>query len=236
MAAISLNETTDNAVLARLLALDGLDLVDVGCGAGRLCRWLAEQGATVTGVEPDPLQAAKNRDAPGSGVTFVEAPGDSIPVDSASVDGVFFSRSLHHVPPPLMDSTLAEARRLLKPGGGFLCIIEPGLEGSFHEFSRLFNDESEARRMAITALERIAPSFTDLAEYRYQLGVSFADFETFLDGQRAVTFRETYMARIDTPEVREKFATGRAEGAYEFTQVMRLWLYREARAPALTRP
>ena len=57
-----LGERSDVAALLALTPVSGLALVDVGCGAGRNARDLAEAGATVLGVEPDPIQAARNRE------------------------------------------------------------------------------------------------------------------------------------------------------------------------------
>ncbi len=55
MAAEELGEATDMEAVDRLLPVTGLALADVGCGAGRTSRALAERGATVLGVEPDPI-------------------------------------------------------------------------------------------------------------------------------------------------------------------------------------
>ncbi len=86
-------------VIDRLVPVAGLNVVDVGCGGGRLTRQLAERGAKVLGVEPDPIQAEKNRAAAAMpGLSFVEAPGQALPIDDGLLDGVFFSYSLHHVP------------------------------------------------------------------------------------------------------------------------------------------
>ena len=65
--------STDLAVLDRLVQVRGLQVVDVGCGAGALARSIAERGAQVLGVEPDPVQAERNREAPETdGVSFAE--------------------------------------------------------------------------------------------------------------------------------------------------------------------
>ncbi len=50
-------ETDDLAVIDRRLEVGGLSLVDVGCGDGDFARALAERGAEVLWIEPDPIQA-----------------------------------------------------------------------------------------------------------------------------------------------------------------------------------
>ena len=83
-----LGERSDAAALTAATAIAGLALIDVGCGAGANARALAEAGATVLGVEPDPIQAAKNRDAaPTAGVTFVEARAEGSPSPRARSTG-----------------------------------------------------------------------------------------------------------------------------------------------------
>ena len=124
-------ETDDLAVIDRRLEVGGLSLVDVGCGDGDFARALAERGAAVLAIEPDPIQAEKNRGAaPTAGVTFAEAPAQRIPLEDASADGVLFKYSLHHVPAAEMDAALEDAMRVLKPGSGFLYVMEPVMAGS----------------------------------------------------------------------------------------------------------
>ena len=112
-----LGELTDLGAVDRLVTVKGLDLIEVGCAGDDMARRLAERGATVLGVEPDPVQAEKNRaQSPTAGVSLVEAGGEALPAEDHSVDGVLFFRSLHHVPAALMDKALAEAARVLKTG------------------------------------------------------------------------------------------------------------------------
>ena len=90
----NLGERADVAAVAALTPVAGLTLVDVGCGAGRTAHELAALGASVIAIEPDPIQAAKNREAePAPGVAFLEARAEILPVASGSADGVFFFRS-----------------------------------------------------------------------------------------------------------------------------------------------
>ncbi|MDE2463381.1 MAG: class I SAM-dependent methyltransferase, partial [Alphaproteobacteria bacterium] len=102
-----LGRMNDLEAIGALLEVKGLRLVDVGCASGAQDRELVGRGATVLGVEPDPVQAEKNRKAePLPGLTFVEARAQALPAESQSMDGVFFFRSLHHVPMEAMDAAL----------------------------------------------------------------------------------------------------------------------------------
>ena len=88
-----LGELSDVAAVEALLSaaglsLAGLSVVDVGCGAGASSRELAARGASVLAVEPDPVQAAKNRAAPPSqGVGFAETGAESQPAEPGAMAG-----------------------------------------------------------------------------------------------------------------------------------------------------
>ena len=149
-----LGRLNDLEAIDRLLAVKGLKLLDVGCASGAQDRELVARGATVLGVEPDPVQAEKNRNAaPLQGLQFVEARAQALPADDQSMDGVFFFRSLHHVPMEAMDAAFAEAARVLKPDG-FLWIVEPGMTGTHFPLMRPFHDETVVRNAAQAALAR----------------------------------------------------------------------------------
>ena len=227
MTASDLGESNDLAVATELLAFDGRTLVDVGCAAGDLARGLAERGATVIGVEPDPVQAEKNRQVtPVPGVTFLEASAEAIPLESGAADGVIFSRSLHHVPATSMDQALGEAVRLLKPDDGFLYAVEPDLDSPFTQLMRSVHDESKERRAAWAALDRVRAQFDRLDDYCFTRVTTFPDFASFVERQSAVTFAERDAARIDTAEIRALFETGRGDGEYRFPQLMLVRLLR----------
>lgn len=228
----NLGEKTDIEAVLSLLPVSGLSLVDVGCGPGLTSRALAAQGARVLAVEPDPVQAEKNRNAePVPGLRFVEGGAEQLPLADNSVDGVLFFRSLHHVPVEHMDAALTEAARVLKPDTGFLCIIEPGMTGTHFQVMRPFHDETRVRTAAQAALARTARDlFRERSSYRFAHFPRYPDFETMVERFVGTTFNAISRERVETDEVRALFESGRTTGGdHVFDQPMLMDLYR---APA----
>jgi ubiquinone/menaquinone biosynthesis C-methylase UbiE len=224
-----LGELTDLAAVSAVLSVDGLSVVDVGCGPGKVARELCAIGATVLGVEPDPIQAEKNRaSAPTAGLTFVEAGAERLPLETGSADGVFFFRSLHHVPIESMEAALAEAARVLKPEAGFLCVVEPGMTGTHFHVMRPFHDETRVRTEAQAALARVATRlFRREDRFQYVQFPRYPNFEALVARVLGQTFNDIQRDRVETPEVRARFEAGRSdEGDYVFEQPMLLNLYR----------
>jgi ubiquinone/menaquinone biosynthesis C-methylase UbiE len=223
-----LGELSDVGALLALIPVAGLVLVDVGCGAGKSSRELAEAGATVLAVEPDPIQAARNRAAdPAPGVAFAEAGAERLPAESGSADGVVFFRSLHHVPVEAMEAALAEAARVLKPETGFLCVIEPGMTGTHFPVMRPFHDETRVRNAAQGALDRTTGRFRERQLFRYLQHPRYADFGALVARVLGQTFNDIQRERVETDEVRALFEAGRCDrGDYAFEQPMLLDLFR----------
>ncbi len=224
-----LGERSDVAAVLALTPVAGLALIDVGCGAGKSSRELAEAGASVLAVEPDPIQAAKNREAaPVPGVAFVEAHAERLPAESRSIDGVIFFRSLHHVPVAAMEAALAEAARALKPETGFLCVIEPGMTGAHFPVMRPFHDETLARNAAQDALAYAAARlFSERQSFRFVQHPRYANFDALVARALGQTFNQIQRERVETDEVRALFEAGRTErGDYAFEQPMLLDLFR----------
>ncbi len=220
-----LGPLTDIEAVDQLVNVRKMEIVDVGCGDGTLARALAERGANVLGLEPDPVQAAKNRaQPPCPGVTLVEAGAQSIPLENGTADGVIFSRSLHHVPTKLMGRALCEARRVLKPKG-FVVVLEPEIDSPYSQLMRPFHDESKERAAAKRALKRLMPKvFRRRREYTYTTSEVHSDFESFVARMAGATFNTIRRDWVDTPKVRRAFEAGRTNGAYEFEHRMRAHL------------
>jgi ubiquinone/menaquinone biosynthesis C-methylase UbiE len=107
--------------LVERLALHAGDRVlDVGCGTGRLARWIAERvvpGGSVVGVDPLPERIAIARQHAGSApVTFETGQAEDLGAFAAeSFDAVSMSAMFHWIEDRAM--ALREVRRVLRPGG-----------------------------------------------------------------------------------------------------------------------
>lgn len=100
--------------------LEGVDLgpsvVEIGPGPGMTTDVLRERGHRVTAAEVDRAAAASL--ASRAPVAVCAADGAALPFADASFTGAACCTMLHHVPSPaLQDRLLAEARRVLRPGG-----------------------------------------------------------------------------------------------------------------------
>jgi ubiquinone/menaquinone biosynthesis C-methylase UbiE len=92
----------------------GATVVDVGCGTARAVAELAEHAAHAIGVDLDPaMLAAARRRFPGIDVRAADVTG--LPLGDGQVHGYRADKVYHILPDP--DAALAEARRVLAPGG-----------------------------------------------------------------------------------------------------------------------
>jgi SAM-dependent methyltransferase len=172
--------STDTAMLERLIAPAGKDVVDVGCGGGALVRELAALGARPIGIEisEEQLAGARARDD-GSGPPYLVGRAEALPLEDGSVDVVVFMRSLHHVPPEHLEAGLREARRVLRPGGA-VYVAEPLAQGDFFDLTSLVEDELEVRRAAQAALADAGRAGLERAvTVDYEVTVCLAGVEAF---------------------------------------------------------
>lgn len=198
--------TTNVDVLTGFLSVDACSLLDIGCGGMVFTRLLASLGATVLGIDPDSVQAEKNRrmDLP-ENIRFEEAGADQLPAADDSLDGVCFAYSLHHIPAHSYPRVFAEVFRVLKPGG-FLYVIEP-TNCPQNDVMKLYYNEDHERELAWTALHELAiPRFDSADAVTYH---SFAAYESWEDyaGQYANrSYNSSYSAEdVWRPEVKAAF-------------------------------
>lgn len=201
----NLGQATNVDVIREFVSLEGKRVVDAGCGNLTFTKLLVELGAMALAVDPDPVQAAKNQANPVTGIEFIQSGADQIPADDNSVDGVFFSYSLHHIPAELYPTVFSEVFRVLRPDG-FLYVIEP-IGGAANDVMKLFHDEDRERTVAWEALQTIAvPAFESADVVTYHGIVQFESWDAYADQYAGKSFNSLYTAAdVRRPEVEDAF-------------------------------
>jgi ArsR family transcriptional regulator len=109
---------------AALLGLlpDTWTVGDLGCGTGAMLPLLAPHVGLVIGVDAseEMLAAARARAADVPNVELRHGTLESLPLDDRALDAATLMLVLHHLASPA--DALAEARRVLKPGGRLLIV------------------------------------------------------------------------------------------------------------------
>jgi 2-polyprenyl-6-hydroxyphenyl methylase/3-demethylubiquinone-9 3-methyltransferase len=98
--------------------LEGLRVLDIGCGGGLICEPLARLGARVTGLDPavENIEAAR-RHAEGQGLAIEYRAGrvEELASDGLTFDAVVCLEVVEHVPDPA--AFLKACAALVRPGG-----------------------------------------------------------------------------------------------------------------------
>jgi ubiquinone/menaquinone biosynthesis C-methylase UbiE len=217
-------------LLAELVPLQAQAVVELGCGAARLARGLLTRWpqCTVTGLEVDTVQHAKNLANPQDGLRFVAAGAQAVPFPDASFDLALMLKSLHHVPMAEMDQALGEVARVLRPGG-FLYVSEPVYGGAFNELARLYNDEGVVRPAAQAALDRVlatGQTWEAVAERRFAQTAHFASFEDFAQRMMYPSFADHKVDQALLDRVRVAFEPHCGEQGAHFMRPMHVRLLR----------
>ena|SRR5688572_5654093 len=98
------------------------ELVDIGCGIGRMDEFLAPRVKHLTGVDVsgEMVRQARVRLGHIANASFVECDGHSLPLPDASADTVYSHIVFQHVPRRVVHGYLREAFRVLRGKGHFL--------------------------------------------------------------------------------------------------------------------
>lgn len=226
----TLPRRTHLEAMAGVLPLAGAMALDIGCGEGRVTRLMAGSGARVVGIDPGPQQIERALAEPRvAGESYVIGSAEALEVMSGTMDVVVFFNSLHHVPVAGMDRALAEAARVLRPGG-WLYIAEPIAEGPQFEMQRPYNDETEVRSLAYATIGRAAAhGLAPESETRYVFDSKHASFEAYRDNSVSVNPARARPFAEKEAELRARFAAlgTRRDDGWHFPQPIRVNLLRK---------
>lgn len=103
------------------LPLDGLNILDIGCGGGLLCEPLARLGATVTGIDAgfENIEAAKSHAASmGIDVAYRHVLPEQFELEQGRYDAVINMEVIEHVTD--VEKFLQSSAALVRPGGAMV--------------------------------------------------------------------------------------------------------------------
>ncbi|MBP2453054.1 class I SAM-dependent methyltransferase [Mycolicibacterium lutetiense] len=105
-------------------------VVDVGCGPGTAARVAARRGARVTGVDPSStmLRIARLITPSRAPITWSEGTAETLPATEGSATVVWALATVHHWQD--VGKAVAEARRVLAPGGRLIAIERQSPDGA----------------------------------------------------------------------------------------------------------
>jgi SAM-dependent methyltransferase len=121
----ALTAQTAGALLDAVGAKQDTRLLDVACGPGFIAGAAAQRGAAVVGLDFSAAMIAEARRRLPV-LTFQEGDAEALPFDAASFDAVAMNFGLLHLARP--DAALAEALRVLRPGGRYGFTVWAGPE------------------------------------------------------------------------------------------------------------
>lgn len=135
---------------ADLMPAAGTKSLDIGCGEGRIGRWLADSGHRVAGVDCSPTLANRAIEAGGyEEVVCGDAAALPWPADEFDIAVAFMS--LHDMPNPA--EVIKEIARVLRPGGVLCIAIVHPLNRPAEHFDDYFSEQRSTEVIIRNGLE-----------------------------------------------------------------------------------
>jgi len=133
-----------NRLMSKLHPTANQKLLDVGGGTGDIAFKYLERGgqdATVFDINDEMLKVGRDRAIDKgilSGIEWMQGNAEELPFEDATFDAYTIAFCIRNV--TRIDKALEEARRVLKPGGHFIClefskVVQPGLAKIYDTYS-----------------------------------------------------------------------------------------------------
>jgi len=213
------------SMLDAINAQPGMRLLDICCGTGRASAEAAARGLSVVGIDFAPAMVAEAQKL-FPAVDFRVGDAEALDFADGSFDAAICGFGLLHLPEP--EQGIAEAFRVLKPGGGYA--FSTWCTPDRAKLLRLFLDAVAAHADMTVPLPP-APSFFQFSDAAFSIAaLKRAGFrhaatseipleyegqslDDFLDWFEKSTVRMSALYRLQSPEVQRRIRDAIAEGA-----------------------
>mgnify|MGYP000087703665 CR=1 FL=1 len=191
-----------NALMDHLAPRPGMHLLDVAGGTGDIAfRYRDRGGGRVTVCDVNEAMVGVGRDRAldagrVEGIAWACGDAEALPVASGSVDAYTIAFGLRNV--TRMDDALREARRVLRPGGRFLClefshVVLPLLDRLYDRYAeavlprlgRWVAGDAEAYRYLVESIRRF-PEQETLARHMARAGLDRPTWRNLTGGIAAI--------------------------------------------------
>jgi ubiquinone/menaquinone biosynthesis C-methylase UbiE len=165
-----MEQDRDCITLSKILQftdLWGQDVLEIGCGDGRITSQLVGKAKRLVAIDPDAANIAEAKENM-EGVGLHIGSGECLEFPSESFDVILFTLSLHH-----QDSNVAlrEAKRVLRDHGQVV-ILEPVNDGELEQVCNFFQDETQVLQDALHAIDA-----SDFEVERSEVFYTYWEFE-----------------------------------------------------------
>jgi SAM-dependent methyltransferase len=174
-----------------LLRLDtGDGVVDVGCGTGRAVAELAALGATATGLDLNPAMVGVARERHPE-CDYRVGDAHRLPFPDGTLRGHRTDKVLHDLPDPR--AALAEARRVLAPGGRVVVV-----DLDWDAISIAGDDPARTRAVVHARTDRLNSGFAARQAPELLRALGFAEVRTTAEAEVITTEQlgELFLGRI----------------------------------------